>query len=61
MADMNPRTLRNPKGASPKQETWLYEEDGGISIYFSTGGAGQRLGVIPWRFIRAALKRKDQT
>lgn len=35
---------------------WWYEGNDGISIYTGTGPAM----CIPWRAIRAALKRKDK-
>lgn len=46
------------------QIVWWYEEAGGIGIYATlpilpTQG-GTRMALIPWRSIRAALKRKDQ-
>ena len=45
--------------------SWWYEEPAGLCVvqeYRGTTGAvyGTRSVVIPWRAIRAALKRKDR-
>jgi len=39
--------------------SWWYEEPAGLVLYDATGGS-HYIGVIPWRDVRAALKRKDK-
>ena len=42
---------------------WFYEEPGGLEVYVDTVGSTPGkpfIGTIPWRTIRAALKRKDK-
>ena len=35
---------------------WCYEDVIGLEMFNSNG----RVGVIPWRYVRASLKRKDR-
>jgi len=43
------------------EETWLYEERGGLAVMCQIAvGRVIGVGTIPWRKIRAALKRKDK-
>ena len=37
-------------------EVWVYEEQAGLVVCCSTGS----LGTIPWRKVRAALKRFER-
>jgi len=40
---------------------WWYEESGGICVVHGVGGnASENMVNIPWRSIRAALRRKDK-
>jgi hypothetical protein len=52
---------RNPHNMS--HDFWWYEENYGISIIYQITtfkGIEQRERRIPWRSLRAALKRKDK-
>ena len=42
---------------------WWYEEHGGIGLYanWPPHNIGKRIALIPWRSLRAALKRKDRS
>lgn len=59
-----PRALSNDTDCSP---SWCYEEPEGITVVHEMRrGNGTILMrtdqiVIPWRYLRAALKRKDKT
>ena len=35
---------------------WCYEDVFGLEMFNSNG----RVGVIPWRYVRASLRRKDK-
>jgi hypothetical protein len=42
------------------QNVWWYEEASGIGVYANMPHrGGTRMALIPWRSLRAALKRKD--
>lgn len=40
-------------------DCWYYEEPGGLHVYFDSGKGIILVGIIPWRSIRASLKRYD--
>lgn len=41
------------------EDLWWYEEPGGICICFKNGNRFNQ-ALIPWRSVRAAIKRKDK-
>ena len=50
-----PYTLEAPEGA----ESWVYEQPSGLEVYFRLPGQGIWEVIVPWKKIRAALKRKE--
>lgn len=51
--DRNPHNMKNG---------WYYENKGGLEVYVRHSqmeGAVMARGIIPWRSIKASLKRKD--
>jgi hypothetical protein len=59
----NIQLSRAPHSVGPQnrvlaREAWWYEETGGISVYIDRNGTVSAV-KIPWRSIRAALRRKD--
>ncbi len=55
----NPKGLSLDGGRIPARDVWpawCYEERKGLELFADKKG---RICVIPWRYIRAALKRKD--
>ena len=59
LLDQNGRD-RRPHDVAPN--CWYYEEPGGLAVYFRYPGKSDvaLVGVIPWRSIRASLKRNDK-
>ena len=56
-----PKTL-HPKGTKVVEEAWCYEEPSGLEVIVPIKDAAfveYSHITIPWRFIRAALARKD--
>ena len=49
--------LLDPHHVKGDDDWWWYEESGGICIVTRDVGV---LGTIPWRSVRAALKRFDR-
>lgn len=41
-------------------DAWYYEENGGLLLYIDCGPYSKYKLKIPWRSIRAALRRKDK-
>ena len=39
-------------------DVWYYEENRRISVYWEGHGL---IGIIPWRNLRASLRRKDRS
>jgi hypothetical protein len=58
LLDINGRD-RRPHNVAP--DCWYYEESGGLAVYFRYPGKSDvvLVGIIPWRSIRASLKRND--
>ena len=62
----NQHLKRTPHKIAHDPTAWWYEEDKGIYVvqeyYRAKDGLylGTRSVVIPWRAVRAALKRKDK-
>ncbi len=53
----------HPKGTPLVSEAWFYEEQAGLEIIVPVvtpvGGTEYSHITIPWRLLRASLKRKD--
>ena len=52
---------RNPQKIDP--DTWFYEEGKGLFVVRRANLDGRTITenfIIPWRMVRASLKRKDQ-
>lgn len=48
------------KPIHPAPDFWYYEEPAGLRCYYGKHGrAGELVALIPWRMVRASLKRKD--
>lgn len=60
---MTDKLSRKPQNLRPG--AWYYEEFGGIDVIYEIymNGKFDRMGMIriPWRKLRASLKRKDLT
>lgn len=41
-------------------QIWYYEEADGIEIHWNNGQGVRGQAKIPWKFLRAGLKRKDK-
>lgn len=61
MTEMNDRWSRSPHNID--DESWWYAEPDGIHILSnkSRNESDPTIGVIPWRQIRTALRKKDNS
>lgn len=57
----NKHLSRRPHQHDKSTGWWWYEETGGIEIYHGNPDGRSECLLIPWRCVRAALKRKDKT
>ena len=61
----NKHLKRKPQHASDVERWWWYEDTHGVDIVVTQaalehGANGTAILTIPWRSIRAALRRKDK-
>ena len=60
----NQHLSQEPHDIKSNGEAWWYEVGAGIKVYFERHSGNEDeptiTGIIPWRLIRNALKRKDK-
>ena len=56
---LNPYTIDKYSDGYPA--AWVYEDNGGLCVCIEPGrNTNAVIATIPWRKVRAALKRKDK-